>query len=56
MKANHIVISRTCTWADGRVYTGEWVGGQAHGKGIETNPDGTVRHDGNWQYDNPVGP
>ena len=44
----------TCTWSDGRVYKGEWAMGQAHGQGKETNPDGTVRHDGLWQYDTPV--
>lgn len=44
----------TCTWVDGRVYTGEWYQGQAHGRGREINPDGTVRHDGEWKYDQPV--
>jgi hypothetical protein len=28
--------------------------GQAHGNGKETNPDGSVRHDGHWSYDAPV--
>jgi hypothetical protein len=28
--------------------------GQAHGRGKETNPDGTIRHDGVWSYDTPV--
>ena len=28
--------------------------GQAHGHGIETNPDGSIRHDGEWQYDTPI--
>jgi hypothetical protein len=40
--------------SDGRVYEGNWSNGQAHGKGREVNPDGTVRHDGEWQYDTPV--
>jgi hypothetical protein len=30
-----------------------WASGQAHGNGKETNPDGTIRHDGDWQYDSP---
>ena len=34
--------------------TGEWHMGQAHGRGRETNPDGTVRPDGQWSYDGPV--
>ena len=28
--------------------------GQAHGQGKEVNPDGSVRHDGEWKYDVPV--
>lgn len=31
-----------------------WAMGQAHGNGKEVNPDGTVRHDGEWQFDAPV--
>jgi MORN repeat len=27
--------------------------GMAHGKGVETFPDGTVRHDGMWIEDEP---
>jgi hypothetical protein len=46
-------LARSCTWADGRIYRGEWTEGQAHGQGRETNPDGTVRHDGLWEYDSP---
>jgi hypothetical protein len=26
----------------------------AHGKGVETFPDGTIRHDGMWMEDEPV--
>jgi hypothetical protein len=26
----------------------------AHGRGVETFPDGTVRHDGVWVEDEPV--
>lgn len=32
----------------------EWLNGMAHGKGIETFADGTVRHDGLWREDEPV--
>ena len=28
--------------------------GMAHGKGVETFPDGTTRHDGMWMEDEPV--
>ena len=28
--------------------------GMAHGKGVETFPDGTIRHDGMWMEDEPV--
>jgi hypothetical protein len=44
----------TCSWEDGRCYRGEWRNGMAHGKGIETYADGTVRHDGQWEDDEPV--
>ena len=40
--------------ADGRVYVGEWVAGMAHGQGIETRPDGTIRHEGRWEHDRPI--
>jgi hypothetical protein len=49
-----VACSRSCTWSDGRVYSGMWSGGQAHGQGKETNPDGTIRHDGEWQHDSPL--
>lgn len=28
--------------------------GKAHGQGIETNPDGSTRHEGLWRYDDPI--
>jgi hypothetical protein len=28
--------------------------GKAHGYGIEYRKDGTLRHDGEWRYDEPV--
>ena len=43
-----------CHWSDGRVYKGEWVNGQAHGKGKEIRPDGSIRHDGQWENDKPI--
>jgi hypothetical protein len=45
---------RQCHWADGRTYKGEWANGKAHGYGVEIRPDGSIRHDGEWQNDNPV--
>jgi hypothetical protein len=35
-------------------YVSEWLNGMAHGKGIETFADGTVRHDGLWREDEPI--
>jgi MORN repeat len=32
----------------------EWMNGMAHGKGVETFPDGSTRHDGLWVEDEPV--
>jgi MORN repeat len=31
----------------------EWMNGMAHGKGVETFPDGSIRHDGMWVEDEP---
>ena len=28
--------------------------GKAHGQGIEIRPDGSVRHDGQWENDKPI--
>lgn len=36
------------------LYGSEWLNGMAHGKGIETFADGSVRHDGQWFEDEPV--
>merc|ERR1712238_122380 len=44
----------TCTWEDGRCYRGEWRNGMAHGQGTETYPDGNIRHEGQWNDDEPV--
>ena len=32
----------------------EWLNGMAHGKGVETFADGSVRHDGLWREDEPI--
>jgi hypothetical protein len=37
-----------------QLLSGEWKDGQAHGHGKETNPDGSIRHDGEWHFDRPV--
>jgi MORN repeat len=39
---------------DGRVFSGNWHMGQAHGQGKEINPDGSIRHEGLWSYDRPI--
>jgi hypothetical protein len=41
-------------WNDGRMYKGEWRAGMAHGRGFETNRDGSVRHNGHWIDDEPI--
>lgn len=43
-----------CRWADGRSYRGEWKEGRANGYGVETRPNGTIRHDGEWRDDRPI--
>jgi hypothetical protein len=43
-----------CCWSDGRRYSGEWMNGKAHGQGTEIRPDGSVRHDGQWENDKPI--
>jgi MORN repeat len=32
----------------------EWLDGMAHGLGVETFADGSIRHDGLWREDEPV--
>jgi MORN repeat len=32
----------------------EWLNGMAHGRGVETFADGTIRHEGLWRQDEPV--
>lgn len=43
-----------CRWSDGRSYRGEWKEGRANGYGVETRPNGTIRHDGEWKDDRPI--
>lgn len=43
-----------CRWTDGRVYKGNWVEGKASGYGVEIRPDGSIRHDGQWEDDKPI--
>ena len=43
-----------CHWSDGRVYRGEWVEGRASGFGVEIRPDGSIRHEGQWENDRPI--
>jgi MORN repeat len=43
-----------CHWEDGRTYKGEWRAGMAHGQGVETYPDGRIRHEGHWFEDEPI--
>jgi hypothetical protein len=37
-------------------YRGHFQNGKKHGYGVETNADGTIRHDGTWQKDAPFLP
>jgi hypothetical protein len=37
-------------------YRGHFQNGKKHGYGVETNADGTIRHDGNWKEDAPILP
>ena len=45
--------SAECVYDDGRKYKGEWKDGMAHGKGVETDHDGTIVHKGQWLNDEP---
>jgi hypothetical protein len=36
------------TWSDGGWYLGEWFDGEMHGNGTEIQPNGSVRHNGEW--------
>ena len=38
-----------------RVYRGNFENGRAHGQGVEFDPDGSIRHDGQWDNDQIVG-
>lgn len=43
-----------CHWENGRVYKGTWRAGKQHGQGVETEADGSVRHEGMWLHGKPV--
>jgi hypothetical protein len=43
-----------CTWPDGSVYLGEWNMGKTHGHGIELRANGSVRHEGLFENDEPL--
>uniref|UniRef100_A0A7S1D305 MORN repeat-containing protein 5 n=1 Tax=Cyclophora tenuis TaxID=216820 RepID=A0A7S1D305_CYCTE len=43
-----------CLWPGGRFYQGEFVENRSHGQGVEFNPDGTIRHEGEWRDNKPV--
>ena len=43
----------TFVWASGIKYDGDWAEDKAHGKGVQTRPDGTVIHSGRWTNDEP---
>ena len=47
-------LSLTRTHQQNSTGYSEWLNGMAHGKGVETFPDGSVRHDGLWVEDEPV--
>jgi len=49
-----VLTIHQCHWSDGRVYTGDWENGKAHGYGKEVRPDGSIRHDGKWEMDKPI--
>ena len=38
----------TFQWADGQIYTGQWLNGKQHGKGVLTSLDGIPRM-GVWE-------
>ena len=50
----YVLSSLEFHYADGRSYKGEWKAGMAHGQGVETNSDGSVRHNGQWTRNEPV--
>mmetsp|Transcript_61309 Transcript_61309/g.138778 ORF Transcript_61309/g.138778 Transcript_61309/m.138778 type:complete len:120 (-) Transcript_61309:357-716(-) len=42
------------TFSFGATFEGEYVMGQEHGYGIYTKQDGTIVHDGQWEFGSPV--
>jgi len=45
-------------WVDNaghtHAYRGNFLGGKPHGHGIQVNPDGSVKHEGEWRFGKPV--
>merc|ERR1712241_698072 len=41
------------TWNDRGWYVGNWCEGEIHGRGKEVRPDGSLRHDGEWERGQP---
>jgi hypothetical protein len=41
-------------WRDGKIYNGEWKGGEKEGKGVMKYTDGAI-YDGEWKNGNPEG-
>jgi hypothetical protein len=48
------VRGRCSRYADGSSYEGFFKGGRRHGRGSQTNPDGSAWHDGLWLDGDPV--
>ena len=39
----------------GSYYSGEWHEDKRHGRGIQVDKEGNVKHDGQWNDNKPVG-
>jgi len=50
----HGVLKCKFTASIETLYRGNFVNGKPHGQGIEYNPDGTIRHDGQWEHGQPA--
>lgn len=42
------------TWADGSMYCGGFKRNKRHGRGVQTDPEGSVVHCGMWKDDFPI--
>ena len=43
----------TMKYSNGNTYVGDWKDDKRHGRGKQTNANGTVFHDGVWVNDKP---